>query len=453
MKPTLGSNTLKDRKPQRILLECGNTLISGANTGIQRVARNLAREGIIVAEDLGLICEPVLIMHGRLRMANNWLSQMESDAAIKSQEKPKKHSNLEASPKPKSTFQRLFSLLNPANFRRVATRELRTLKSPRLDLIASDVLVLTDVWWLDDHLKLQQKAIRQGATTGIIVYDLLPIRHPEFFNPAFDHQFQTFLDHYIQTCQFMLTISETVALDLRSYVLERFGEETVKALHIEPFRLGSDLDLVSEKQTVSADVQAFFTQAGQTPPYLTVGTVEPRKNHKYLLDAFELVWSHCPNTRLCIVGRPGWLNEDVIQRIRRHPRLGKQLIWFSNAEDYDLKFCYEHAKALVFTSHAEGFGLPLIEGLRYHLPVFASDIPVHRETGGPYCSYVDLANPEDLARMIIDEAKTGVFPKVKPWSNDQLVDWNSSAREFLRKCRNAAELTRTQSAPPHMNPK
>ena len=159
MKPTLASNTPKDGKPLRILLECSNTLISGTNTGIQRVARNLAREGIIVAEDLGLICEPVLIMHGRLRMANNWLSQMESDAAIKSQEKPKKHSNLEASPKPKSTFQRLFSLLNPANFRRVATRELRTLKSPRLNLISGDVLVLTDVWWLDDHLKLQQNHI------------------------------------------------------------------------------------------------------------------------------------------------------------------------------------------------------------------------------------------------------------------------------------------------------
>jgi len=118
---------------------------------------------------------------------------------------------------------------------------------------------LTDSWWLESYAKLQQSAIRQGATTGIIVYDLLPIRYPEFFDGQLNHLFRTYLDHYLQSCQFMLTISETVAQDLRNYAQERFGNETANALYIEPFRLGSDLDLLSGDQSVSADVQAFFS--------------------------------------------------------------------------------------------------------------------------------------------------------------------------------------------------
>lgn len=450
--PTLASSARSTDQLPRILLECGNTLITGGNTGIQRVARNLSREGILVAKDVGCACEPVLNLHDRLLKATNWLSQIDQEAAAKSRHAYKKHPKLNASPKSRSRLQRLCSLLKPSNFQHVATRELRAFRSPRLQIIAGDVLVLADSWWLESYAKLQQSAIRQGATTGIIVYDLLPIRYPEFFDGQLNHLFRTYLDHYLQSCQFMLTISETVAQDLRNYAQERFGNETANALYIEPFRLGSDLDLLSGDQSVSADVQAFFSQPGHQPPYLTVGTVEPRKNHTYILDAFEIVWNHCPDMRLCIVGRPGWLNDTVINRIEQHPRLGKQLIWFSNAGDQDLKFCYEHSKALLFASHAEGFGLPLIEGLRYHLPVFASDIPVHREVGGAYASYFNIANPEHLAGMIIDEAKTGLFPTVKPWNNDQLVDWKSSAREFLQKCKQAAERTRTQSMHPRMKP-
>ena len=129
--------------------------------------------------------------------------------------------------------------------------------------------------------------------------------------------------------------------------------------------------------------------------------------------------------------------------IESHPRIGKQLIWLSNASDTDLLYCYKHSKALLFPSQAEGFGLPLVEGLRHGLPVIASDIPVHRAAGGIYCSYVDPRNPDSLAAVIGTAESSGAFPEVKPWSRALLVDWNASARDFIDKCKKAADGAET----------
>ncbi len=153
--------------------------------------------------------------------------------------------------------------------------------------------------------------------------------------------------------------------------------------------------------------------SGAGRPYLTVGTIEPRKNHVLLVDAFERIWQRHSDARLLIVGRVGWLCESLVQRIRRHPQYQRSLFMFNDLSDSELEFCYQHAKAFLFPSHAEGFGLPVVEALQHGLPVLASDIPIHREVGQDFCTYFNRETPDELVRLISDIEQTGQFPAVR----------------------------------------
>src|SRR5690606_41798773 len=133
------------------------------------------------------------------------------------------------------------------------------------------------------------------------------------------------------------------------------------------------------------------------PLDLMVITIEPHKNHVYLLDAFDLLWAENTDAALCFVGKIGWKNEHLIERIRRHPQLGKRLFMWNDLNDRELEYCYLNPRSLLFPSHVEGFGLPLVEAMQRKLPVMASDIPVFREIGGDAMAYFELSDPDNLA--------------------------------------------------------
>ena len=161
-------------------------------------------------------------------------------------------------------------------------------------------------------------------------------------------------------------------------------------------------------------VQRAFRRPNGQPPYLTVGTIEPRKNHVLLLDALDQVWQQYPDTSLCIVGRIGWLCEELVSRIVRHPQYNRSLFMFNDLSDAELEYCYQHARGLIFPSHAEGFGLPVVEALQHGLHVLVSDIPIHREVGREFCTYFDHQSPDALARLVCGVEATGRFPDVRP---------------------------------------
>ena len=100
---------------------------------------------------------------------------------------------------------------------------------------------------------------------------------------------------------------------------------------------------------------------------------------------------------------------------------------------------YQHAKGLIFASHAEGFGLPVVEALQHGLPVFASDIPIHREVGRDYCSYFDNQDPDSLAHLVCDVEASGRFPTVRKPDDFALPDWAGSTREFVDRCLQACQ--------------
>lgn len=132
------------------------------------------------------------------------------------------------------------------------------------------------------------------------------------------------------------------------------------------------------------------------PFFLMVGTIEARKNHLLIL----MVWRglinklgvNCP--KLVIVGKRGWEAEQVFDVLDRSIQLQPYIIELNRSSDADMIWLFNHAQALLFPSHAEGFGLPLVEALKCELPVIASDIQIFHEIGFGVIELVDLNSTE-----------------------------------------------------------
>lgn len=433
------SNQMLNKPVRRILLECTGTYFTDWNTGIQRVVRNVAQCCTAAGVEAGVECLPIVRAGDRF-LALPW----EPRAG-----------------RPRSAWQRWLATWLPSDdewkqrrslriLRRVGTR-LRKLLYPRtlMRKIAhlrwswkgilvvpgeGDTLVLLDTWWDAHAWPAVARARHRGAHVGVVVYDLLPVTHPQFFKTNITEPFTASLQIAIAQADYFIAISDTVRDQLRDYARKVADPAKLRETGFYSFRLGSTLDLVGHSGPVRDSLRRAFEHADGQQTYLTVGTVEPRKNHRYMLDAFDRIWTRHPDARFCIIGRVGWLCDELIVRVVQHAQYNKSLFMFNDASDAELEFAYQHAKGLIFASHAEGFGLPVVEALQHGLPVFASDIPIHREVGRDYCTYFDNQNPDSLASLVCEVESSQRFPAVREPDGFALPNWAESTREFVERC-------------------
>lgn len=165
-----------------------------------------------------------------------------------------------------------------------------------------------------------------------------------------------------------------------------------------------------------------------TATFLCVGTLEPRKNLDILIDAFEIRWNDGHKDKLILIGREGWLCEELLLRIRRHPERERRLFWFNDVGDTDLALAYRQASALIFPSVVEGFGLPLVEALSQGLPVIASDILVFREIAGNHGRFFPPHDAWALASAIREHSSATSNAGASPF---RWPTWEESTRHLL----------------------
>jgi alpha-1,2-rhamnosyltransferase len=262
-----------------------------------------------------------------------------------------------------------------------------------------------------------------------VLYDLIPLGRPEFFDARLGAVFSTWFDWVIHTADGYMAISRSVRDQLKSELSKRLGAQAAQKPWYGYFHLGSELDLARAELAPPAELADLFD--AEPPVYLAVSTIEPRKNHAYLLDAFELLWAQQSTARLCIIGRIGWKCDALIKRIEEHPEFGKRLFMFNQLDDSSLEFAYARAKALVLSSHDEGFGLPLVEAMQRGLPAMGSDIPVFHEVGGEYMAYFDLKAPQTLADLVAHFENSGEFPALRQLDDWLWIDWSGACRQLV----------------------
>ncbi|HET6201962.1 MAG TPA: glycosyltransferase family 1 protein [Planctomycetota bacterium] len=133
------------------------------------------------------------------------------------------------------------------------------------------------------------------------------------------------------------------------------------------------------------------------PPFLlTVGTLEPRKNHRLALDAFERLRAKGFPHRWVVVGRKGWLFEPFLERLARSP-VRDDVELRGEVGEEELEALYAGASLLLYPSLYEGFGLPPLEAMARGLPVVASAVAALPEVCADDALLVDPRDPSAIA--------------------------------------------------------
>ena len=161
-------------------------------------------------------------------------------------------------------------------------------------------------------------------------------------------------------------------------------------------RIGSD-HLIDEPAPVADLPETYF---------MMIGTIQGRKNHISMLHLWrDLVLRGVQPPKLFIVGRRGWASEAVLTMLERSEVLRGHVVELNDLETGRMLGMLAGARALLFPSFEEGWGMPLIEALRLGVPVICSDIPAFREAGQGVPDYLSPIDLKEWERLVLDYAR------------------------------------------------
>lgn len=268
--------------------------------------------------------------------------------------------------------------------------------------------------------------------TVITLHDLAFEVDPSFHEPAFLRDVPERVRAVVARAARVITPSEETAAQLR----DRYGVPD-RRLAVVPH--AADHMLEPDDPADAAEVRRALGAAGVFAPFvLSVGTIEPRKNHVRLLDAFARFARSRPHV-LVLVGRWGWLCDDVRRRLAPLVAAGRA-VHLEDVDDRLLPGLYDAAEFSVYPSLYEGFGLPVLESMARGCPVVTTDGGALKEVAGDAAVRFDARDDEALeaalARMADDESLRRSFAE-KGRAHAATFSWRRAAAAHLEVYREA----------------
>ena len=236
------------------------------------------------------------------------------------------------------------------------------------------------------------------------IHDVFHIAHPEYYSWLKLSVLKLLIGSCVKKSKLIFTVSDFSA----SEILRFFGEENRKKI----VRIYNGFTPIRKDNITNCDRYKNF--------FLFVGSVKPHKNLKNALLGFEEFSRVSNDVSLVIVGKKdGFVTADnefdsIVSRINQN----KEKVFFvGNVNDDELYSLYNGARALIFPSFYEGFGLPLIEAMYFGLPIACSDIGVFYEICGDNVQYFDPYSIKSITDAISKVYKENrkEYPRWQSW--------------------------------------
>ncbi|MFD1342664.1 glycosyltransferase family 4 protein [Litorisediminicola beolgyonensis] len=210
-----------------------------------------------------------------------------------------------------------------------------------------------------------------GLRVATLIHDTIPLDFPQYQRVGTEERFRDFLIRAWHVSDLLIANSQKTEDDLRRHLAV----------------LGPMPEIVTALLGVPRPDPGHAPEGPWTgqPYFVALGTIEPRKNHRLLLDLWDKLGAEAPP--LLIVGQRGWADDRLLARLDARPPQVFELGALGDAESFAL---LRDAAGLLFPSHAEGFGLPPVEAAALGCPVIASDLPVLRESLGDIPVYASV---------------------------------------------------------------
>ena len=281
------------------------------------------------------------------------------------------------------------------------------------------------------RLDQYQKMRRMGVSVKFFVHDLLPVTLPQFFPQGAEKAMSAWLS-VVANSDGVLCNSRTTASEFSAWIRLN-APESIATCSVNYAYFGGDFFEKPETGQSTSRNESEENRAGETLNFLMVGTIEPRKGHAEVLDAFDLAWQRGMNVDLALVGKKGWLCENLERRIVNHPELSKRLRWLNHANDAELERLYCESDCLIVASYGEGFGLPIVEAAARRLPIVARDIPVFREIAGANACYFGGESGTSLLQTLSQWQELYEADQHPKSEDIELLTWRESAAKIFTK--------------------
>jgi glycosyltransferase involved in cell wall biosynthesis len=254
-----------------------------------------------------------------------------------------------------------------------------------------------------------------------IIHDLSPILFPKF-HPAYSviaHKY--LLNNFLKKTDYVITNSANTQRDVNRF----FQNINPKMIYpgADKFYKSSKNKLILQKYNIEKKY------------ILSVGTLEPRKNHLLLVKAFEnLKKQSSNNLKLVLVGNKGWKNNKLHNYISKS-KFKNDILIVGFISKEDLRVLYSSAEMMVYPSLYEGFGFPVLEAMQCNCPVITSNCSSLSEVGGNAVLYFKSNNLTSLTTKILElflnpELSGKMILKGKQHANK--FNWEVFVKKFIR---------------------
>lgn len=260
-----------------------------------------------------------------------------------------------------------------------------------------------------------------GIPTAISIMDLSFLHFPDLFIKKDLYQLTNWTKESAKKAKTIFTISKASRDDIiKSYSL---SEAKVKVTY-----LGIKPDL--SKKTLNMD--ALDKKFGIKGKYiLFVGTLQPRKNIIKLVETLSKLKDKDIN--LVIAGKKGWLYDEIIASPSKY-NVKERVKFLDFVSNEDLPSLYKNALCFVLPSLYEGFGLPVLEAMKYGCPVLASNVSSLPEAGGDAALYFNPEDADDMTEKlekVVSDAQLRQDMVKKGYNQIKKFSWEKTAKETL----------------------
>lgn len=263
------------------------------------------------------------------------------------------------------------------------------------------LLSLGAPWHRPDYGRLVGRARREyGLRSALLVYDLIPLRRPEWCHHTLVATFGAWLDAMLPQTDALFAISDATAGDLGALLAARGRTDKVVTM---PVGTGFPASEAAVRQVREPVPDHALPRPGSY--VLFVSTIEARKNHALMFQVWRRLAEMLPPEALptlVFAGRVGWLVSDLMRQIANTNYCDGKLMLVEDPSDAVLVRLYEGCLFSVLPSLFEGWGLPVTESLAFGKPCITSDTTSLPEAGAGLTRMLDPYDLNDATRVIHD---------------------------------------------------
>ena len=222
---------------------------------------------------------------------------------------------------------------------------------------------------------------RKASTLGPITYFLKNLAY------------KFILRHAIKKSSQIITPSEFTKQDIVNTL--HIPKEKITVTYLAP----TDLGIKYQVSSIKYENENILTKHNIIKPYLLyVGVAYPHKNLERLVRAWKMFEEKNNDFNLVLVGKKNYFYDQITDS--KEFKKCKNIIFTDFVPDNELVFLYQNAKAYVFPSLYEGFGLPPLEAMQYNIPVISSNTTCLPEILGNSAFYFNPQNEHDICSKI-----------------------------------------------------